>query len=79
MTAPLIESFLDMMSAERGASPNTIAAYRRALVDFCRKRDARRLTREDVKRYLASLAGAGIAASSQARKLSALRQFLGFL
>ena len=25
----LVESFLDMMSAERGASPNTIAAYRR--------------------------------------------------
>ena len=32
--ATLIESFLDMMSAERGASVNTIAAYRRDLLDF---------------------------------------------
>ena len=30
----LIESFLDMMSAERGASENTIAAYRRDILDF---------------------------------------------
>ena len=78
MTA-LIEAFLDMMSAERGASANTISAYRRDLLDFCAKRDARKLGREDVKAYLASLARAGIAASSQARKLSSLRQFFGFL
>ena len=32
--APLIEAFLDMMSAERGASINTLAAYRRDLIDF---------------------------------------------
>ena len=30
----LIELFLDMMSAERGASPNTLSAYRRDLLDF---------------------------------------------
>jgi integrase/recombinase XerD len=75
----LIEAFLDMMSAERGASRNTISAYRRDLLDFCAKRDAKKLGREDVKAYLATLARAGIAASSQARKLSALRQFFGFL
>ena len=32
--ARLIESFLDMMSAERGAGANTLAAYRRDLLDF---------------------------------------------
>ena len=32
--ATLIEAFLDMMSAERGASRNTLAAYRRDLLDF---------------------------------------------
>ena len=30
----LIEAFLEMMSAERGAGANTLAAYRRDLVDF---------------------------------------------
>ena len=77
--ATLIESFLDMMSAERGASPNTIAAYRRDLLDFAGRADMKRAVRDDVRKYLAGLTKAGIAASSQARKLSALRQFFGFL
>jgi integrase/recombinase XerD len=77
--AALIENFLDMMSAERGASINTIAAYRRDLLDFCATGDARSRTRDDVKKYLASLSRAGMAHASQARKLSALRQFFGFL
>jgi integrase/recombinase XerD len=77
--ATLIEALLDMMSAERGASVNTIAAYRRDLLDFCAKGDAKRTQRDDVKRYLASLAASGISPSTQARKLSALRQFFGFL
>lgn len=77
--ATLIESFLDMMSAERGASANTIAAYRRDLLDLAGRTDLKRAARDDVRKYLASLTKAGIAASSQARKLSALRQFFGFL
>ncbi len=77
--ATLIEAFLDMMSAERGASRNTIAAYRRDLLDFAVKNDLKRCGREEVKRYLALLASSGLSASSQARKLSSLRQFFGFL
>ena len=77
--ATLIEAFLDMMSAERGASRNTISAYRRDLLDFSVKNDLKRCGREEVKRYLASLASSGLSASSQARKLSSLRQFFGFL
>jgi integrase/recombinase XerD len=77
--AGLIENFLDMMSAERGASINTIAAYRRDLLDFSASGDMRHLTRDDVRKYLTALSRSGIAGSSQARKLSALRQFLGFL
>ena len=30
----LIDGFLEMMSAERGASENTLAAYRRDLTDW---------------------------------------------
>jgi integrase/recombinase XerD len=82
--ASLIEVFLDMMSAERGASANTLAAYRRDLLDFHgwlagRGKDAKRAVRDDVRHYLTGLSAGGIAGSSQARKLSALRQFFGFL
>jgi len=77
--AGLIENFLDMMSAERGASINTIAAYRRDLLDFSASGDMRRVTRDDVRKYLTTLSRSGIASSSQARKLSALRQFFEFL
>lgn len=84
LDAPLIESFLDMMSAERGASPNTLAAYRRDLVEFSAAASRRGgnlagATRETLKVYLAELAAAGTAASTQARKLSVLRQFYGYL
>jgi integrase/recombinase XerD len=80
--ARLIENFLDMMSAERGASANTLAAYRRDLVDFgaslgragCTFRDA---ATDDLKRYLASLSG--MASATQSRRLSALRQLYAFL
>jgi integrase/recombinase XerD len=77
--ATLIESFLDMMSAERGVSANTITAYRSDLLDFAGRADMKRAARDDVRKYLAGLTKAGIVASSQARKLSALRQFFGFL
>ncbi len=82
--AALIESFLDMMGAERAASINTIAAYRRDLLDFTGYRAAqggstRDAARDDIKAYLARLTKAGVAGSTQARRLSALRQFYGFL
>jgi integrase/recombinase XerD len=82
--APLIESFLDMMSAERGASINTMAAYRRDLLDFAGHRagkggSVRAATRDDIKAYLKLLSTSGAAGSTQARRLSALRQFFAFL
>lgn len=78
----LIESFLEMMSAERGAAKNTLDAYRRDLEDFARFRaDAAvsAATTDDVRAYLADLNGRGFAATSQARRLSALRRFHRFL
>ncbi len=78
-SAYLIESFLDMMGAERGAGANTLAAYRRDLLDFAGRADPAKASREDVRAFLAGLSSSGMAASTQARKLSALRQFYGFL
>jgi integrase/recombinase XerD len=83
-SAYLIESFLDMMGAERGAGANTLAAYRRDLLDFAghsssKGADPAKASREEVRAFLAGLSSSGMAASTQARKLSALRQFYGFL
>lgn len=84
MSGALIESFLDMMSAERGASANTLAAYSRDLQDFAGWLAAqggtlRSVGRDEVRHYLTALSASGAAGTSQARKLSALRQFFGFL
>jgi integrase/recombinase XerD len=78
--AALAEAFLEMLASERGVSANTLAAYRRDLDDF-RQATGRLASAEanEVRRYLAALSGRGLAASSQARRLSALRQFFKFL
>lgn len=75
----LIDRFLEMMAAERGASPNTLTAYRRDLEQAADgikgslgQADAAAL-RELMADYRS------LAASSAARKLSALRQFFAFL
>lgn len=80
----LIDSFLEMMSAERGASENTISAYRRDLSDYAGFLGVvkSRLSAADrglISAYLERLEGQGLSASSAARRLSALRQFYRFL
>lgn len=76
----LIDRFLEMMAAERGASRNTLAAYRRDLEAYAQGvADLRGAGPEDIRRHLAILAEMGLARSSAARKLSAIRQFHRFL
>jgi integrase/recombinase XerD len=82
-SASAIEAFLDMMSAERGASRNTLDAYRRDLLAFDaelarRGAGVRGADREAVRKFLAGFAASGGKASSQARRLSSLRQFYAF-
>lgn len=82
--ASLIEQFLEMMAAERASAANTIAAYDRDLRDaiahFSRqKKQAATATRATIESYLASLSASGMSAATQARKLSAIRQFFAFL
>jgi len=79
-----LESFLEMLSAERGAARNTIDAYTRDLREFeafQRKRKKNLDTAEtpDLQAYLKQLNDAGLAAGTAARRLSALRQFYRFL
>ncbi len=78
-----VEAFLEMMSAERGAAPNTLLSYRRDLEDYARfvasGGGPARAGVEAVRAYLNDLDVRGFAATSAARRLSALRQFHRFL
>jgi integrase/recombinase XerD len=79
-----VEAFLEMLAAERGAAPNTLAAYETDLNDFAaharsRGQDAATADAATARGWLEGLAAAGKAARTQARKLSALRQFHRFL
>jgi len=76
---PLIDRFLEMMAAERGASRNTLAAYRRDLVQAAElvRGSLERAGADDLRALMAEYRS--LAASSAARKLSALRQFFAFL
>src|SRR3981189_2417509 len=80
----LIELFLDMIAAERGASANTLDAYRRDLADFSDDLDkggeAGAAADSDALRApLGRLDKRGLAAASVARRLSAIRQLYRFL
>jgi len=80
----MIADYLEMQSAERGASANTLAAYRRDLEDAAAHftslgRSLILATTADIKAYQRTLTQSGMAASTRARKLSALRQFYRFL
>jgi integrase/recombinase XerD len=79
-----VESFLEMLAAERGAAANTREAYARDLKDFAaflarRGRAAHQAGVADLRAYLGQLVDAGLAPRSAARRLSTLRQFHRFL
>ena len=79
-----VQSFLEMLAAERGAARNTLAAYRGDLEDFAVHARARGLGPAEagpdlVRSYLHGLSAAGLSARTAARRLSALRQFFRFL
>ena len=73
-----------MLLAERGISANTLAAYSNDLQDFADFLRARHVAIDaagsgDLRDYMARMGRAGLAPSTMARRLSALRQFHKFL
>jgi integrase/recombinase XerD len=81
---PRLEGFLEMLLAERNAAANTLAAYRRDLEDAqahlrSRGSDLVGADANALRGYLSSLAAADLSPRTQARRLSALRQFYRFL
>ena len=78
-----IATFLDAQAAELGASENTLAAYGRDLLDFAgwsaaQGRALIELSRAEVEAYLVHCEAQGLAKSTRARRLSALKQFYRF-
>ena len=80
----IVERFLEMLSVERGASANTIDAYSRDLANFAgfihkRDRALEGAITDDITSFVSLMVDEGLAASSRARRLSALKQFFRFL
>jgi integrase/recombinase XerD len=81
---PLINRFLEMMAAERGAAKNSLMAYGRDLTDYAgylarQGTSAASATTPLIRNYLADLEAVGMASRTAARRLSAIRQFHAFL
>ncbi|QDH17504.1 tyrosine recombinase [Swingsia samuiensis] len=77
-----IETFLEMLMAERGAALKTREAYASDLMDFarfCQPVSLEQATERHVQDYLTSLSREGMAARTAARRLSCLKQFYKFL
>lgn len=78
----LVESFLEMMVAEKGAAQNTIEAYRRDVeqfLEFVAVKDVAKVTKNDVTEFVQDLNQQHFAPKTMARKLSAIREFFKFL
>ncbi len=77
-----LEQFFEMLLAERGAAKNTIEAYRRDLVavtEYLRPQALDTITSVGLTDYLSSIAEGGMSPRTSSRRLSALRQYFGFL
>jgi integrase/recombinase XerD len=80
----LIEAFLEMIAAERGATKNTLDAYARDLADYAAGlaragKTPQNAATGDIRAYLSKVAERGLKPASSARKLSSIRQFHRFL
>jgi integrase/recombinase XerD len=76
-----LERFLEMLAAQRQASANTTAAYKRDLLDFfsivtCLASD---VTRQHVIDYMENLNRRQVSQATVLRRLSALKQFYIFM
>ncbi|MDP5335951.1 MAG: site-specific integrase, partial [Paracoccaceae bacterium] len=81
-SASWISAFLEAQAAELGAATNTLLAYGRDLKDFADwlegRADFAGASRDDVEAYLIHCDAQGLAKSTRARRLSAIRQLYRF-
>jgi integrase/recombinase XerD len=81
-SARWISTFLEAQAAELGAATNTLLAYGRDLKDFADWLDGQgdfaTASRDDVEAYLIHCDAQGLAKSTRARRLSAIKQLYRF-
>ncbi len=80
----LIDSFLSVIVAERGASPRTVSAYGHDLEDLAcfvagRRSKLEKADTSLLTEYMHSVVRSGLSPRTQARRLSAVREFYRFL
>jgi integrase/recombinase XerD len=78
-----ISGFLEAQAAELGAAANTLSAYERDLCAYAdwmadHAQDPATTTQTDIESYLIDCEAQGLAQSTRARRLSAIRQFYRF-
>ncbi len=83
-TVHWLANFLDAQAAEAGAAKNTLQAYARDLTDFTGwlergGKDAASAGRSDIEAYLVHCDAQGLARSTRARRLSAIKQLYRFV
>ena len=83
MSQEKVDAFLEMMQAERGASPNTVMAYQRDLTHFLKYLEQTHqglltLKGEHLRGYLTYLKNLKTSPRTQGRHLSAIREFYKF-
>ncbi len=82
MIDKLIDDFLKMMAAERGAAANTLVAYRFDLVQFfdeCKVTNVKDITKKDLSLFIQELSKKQYAKKSICRKIATLHEFFKFL
>ncbi len=81
----LVDDFMSRLVIDQGASPNTLDAYSRDLLNFVDFAEGQRLANpgdinsNHILGWMKSLRDSGLSARTTARKLSALRSFFRFL
>lgn len=81
----LVDEYLRVLEAERGASEHTVRAYRRELTDFAayvaesHDGNLKSLEHTDIRAYIATLYSRGLSKPSAARALASLRSWFKWL
>ncbi|GBQ99060.1 phage DNA recombinase XerD [Acetobacter nitrogenifigens DSM 23921 = NBRC 105050] len=84
MTGALVDAFLEMLAAERGAAPATLAAYTRDLSECSDSLAARgealpEASGEGLQAWVAEMGAAGLSRRTISRRVSCVRQYFLFL
>ncbi len=82
MNKDLVRIFLEMLSAEKGASPNTLLAYEGDMEQFfelVEQEDIKKISKEDLSEYIYCLSEREYSNRSIARKISTVKEFFRFL